>query len=125
MKQFKTREELLQDTIDYYWGKPERKCVVSKESDTCQYSANDTSLGCAIGRLVDKKLARQLDIANNSVNEKQVFDSLPLWLQNHGQKFLIELQHIHDFSYLAYKKVVEVKQSMKNFVNFDNIVFPE
>lgn len=126
MKAFKTREELLQNTIDYYWGLPERQCIDS--SGTCMYSAIGTSDGCAIGRHIDPILSAKLDELNHTdttIGNPHVFDSLPIWLQKFGKDFLVELQHLHDLDFLSNCNDEAVYTCMKPWVNFDLIKFPK
>lgn len=124
MKKFKTREEILQNAIDYYWGKPERKCL-SKIGSTCIYSPSDTSMGCAIGRLVSKKVAVKLDELGSSVGNLEIFELLPEWLKAMGQDFLHSLQSLHDMSTFVIKDESCVRRKMFDFVDMDKIVFPE
>ena len=101
----KTKEEkiaLINETVAYYSEDPLRRCFY--ESGECFYSGtnnkNATSEGCAIGRLIPKELAEELDkeffydIGNSGV--KEIFDRLPIDLQAYGVKFLSELQGLHD-----------------------------
>ena len=126
MKQFNTREELLQDAIDYYWGRPERKCI--NENRVCVYSPREGSKseGCAIGRLLPPALANKLDNypGATGVSNIDVFLDLPNWMQDLGQEFLSELQSLHDSSYFSNKDVDSIHQLMCDYVTVDNIVFP-
>jgi len=121
MKQFQTREELLQNTIDYFWGRPERQCLSPKGG--CQYSPQGQSEGCAIGRLLDISLCEKLDVNNYSVECDSTFEKLPDWLKNLGQSFLVDLQDLHDNSLLVDKRESEVKIRMIRHVNISLIKF--
>jgi hypothetical protein len=120
MKQFETREELLQDAINYYWGKPERRCV--DELGNCIYPPTDTSEGCAIGRLLPLDLAERLGL--DGVEDDIIFCSLPEWLQNMGKRFLVNLQCCHDFSTFSSMHMDGVYYSMQSHVDMTKIVFP-
>lgn len=121
MKKFETREALLQDAIDYYWGKPERKCV--DESGNCKYTPSPTSEGCAIGRLLPKDIAETLPY-DAGVYDSRVWDSLPEWLKAMGQEFLKDLQILHDISKFALKYERDIVDRMESHVDFSKIVFP-
>lgn len=123
MKEFTTREEILQDAINYYWGKPERKCV-DLGTARCQYEPSATSEGCAIGRLVDLETAKMLDMLNCSIDVDVQFEKLPEWLKKMGQDFLFALQSIHDGSKLAKCDEYEIKKHMRRYVDISKIVFP-
>lgn len=125
MKKFKTKEELLQDSINYYWGKPERRCLKEGSNHSCQYAPSETSLGCAIGRVIPIKLAKELDIKSNGVATDTVFNKLPKWLQGFGQNFLIKLQTLHDSSYFSNSDEKRINLVMREFVDMTKITFPE
>ena len=120
MKQFETREALLQDAIDYFWGKPERKCV--NYFGACIYTPSETSEGCAIGRLLPLDLAERLGF--DGVSDDEVFYSLPIWLQDMGQDFLTALQICHDKGMFADVDENDLCSRMDEHVNLDKIVFP-
>lgn len=124
-KRFKTREALLQDTINYYWGKPERLCISSINPSTCQYQPSETSDGCAIGRLVSLKTAKILDYRNYDITLPTQFAKLPKWLQNLGYDFLGTLQLLHDGEHFAKRDKNAVNRHMAQFVDVTKITFPE
>ena len=120
MKQFETREELLQDAINYFWGKPERWCVKDGNTNLCQYIPNATSEGCAIGRLLPIEVTQSLP--NKSVQE--VFNELPEWMQKLGANFLGLVQECHDFQVFATKDEDQVFNRLSGYVDMTKIVFP-
>jgi hypothetical protein len=124
MKQFNTRKEVLQDAINYYWGKPERKC---ENSRICTYiPVHQNTEGCAIGRLVDEETQHKLQENTSSINSNTQFKILPQWLQNMGQDFLYQLQILHDFGFFAKKNVEQVTERMVGFsIDMSEIKFPE
>lgn len=122
MKQFKTREEILQDAINYYWGKPERKCVDDTKGN-CQYMPSMTSEGCAIGRLLPEDIVDKLP-PDAGVYDERVWIHLPEWLKAMGQEFLKDLQILHDLSKFALKYERDVTDRMEIHVDMGKIVFP-
>lgn len=120
MKKFENKIDLLNDTIDYFWGRPERQCV---SGGSCQYAATETSEGCAIGRLLPPSYAATLPQNVGVINDK-VFDLLPLWLQAFGQEFLSRLQDLHDGNFLVERNKENLYIKMHNHVDFGQIVFP-
>jgi hypothetical protein len=125
-KSFKTREEVLQDTLNYFWGKPERKCE-DESSGSCVYSPNGESEGCAVGRYLSLKLANELDGTpfTVGVSNAQVFKKLPKWMQALGQPFWVEMQILHDNSYFALKDKWFVTNHLGKYVDMSKITFPE
>jgi hypothetical protein len=123
-QQFETREELVQDAINYYWGKPERQCFVKGSTTMCSYLPSETSEGCAIGRLVELEVAKKLEKENKALDEDS-FNLLPQWLKKMGQGFLMNIQMIHDEKILANKNKETVIENLENYVDFDLIKFPE
>ena len=102
--EFETKEDFLLDMLEYYSEDPEcRRCKTINRS--CSYSSEtiskDTSEGCAIGRVIEPSLAREFDenMSGTGVSESVIFDELPEWLQNLGQKFLISIQVLHDLGH--------------------------
>lgn len=101
MEAIKTRRAIvLQDTIQYYSQDPEgRRC---KNNDWCFYSPKtvgkeETSEGCAIGRLLSPKLQEELDKNYKGSGMKDsIFSILPQEIQDLGQDFLWRLQSLHD-----------------------------
>ena len=118
---FNTREEVLQDAINYYWGKPERRCVDLEGN--CVYHPSNTSEGCAIGRYIDPEIARELPLA--SVRDLRVQWHLPIWLKDMGNNFLETLQECHDGRIFSEKDIKKLRQLMDTYVNFELITFPE
>jgi len=97
--------KLLDETMEYYSADPEnRRCEGIQPisgGKMCFYSpvkANKPlSQGCAIGRLVSKKLKLELDTVNpNGVGVNTIFHLIPLKLQKLGLPFLMQLQSFHD-----------------------------
>ena len=121
MKQFETREELLQDAINYFWGRLDRRCV-DPEKGNCMYIPSETSEGCAIGRLLPIDIAQSLP--NTTVENIIVFDLLPEWMKAFDIKFLSALQECHDRKAFANRDEDEVHTLMFYYVNMTKIVFP-
>jgi hypothetical protein len=122
-KKFKTREEFLQDNLNYFWGKPEHQC---KEGKGCFYSPKRESEGCAIGRHLSLKLANKLDVEQETgVVNDNIFNHLPKWMQALGHDFLVEMQALHDTGIFVEKKKIVVNCKMKSFVDMSKITFPE
>lgn len=96
-----TRLEFLNDTITYYSENVDRRCTYEHG---CFYSPINSdkqgiSEGCAIGRHLDSELQLRLDkdsIGDSGVSNDEVFESLPTWLQELGQDFLVSIQILHD-----------------------------
>jgi hypothetical protein len=123
-KQFETREALLQDALDYYWGKPERQCLVKGYDTMCSYTPSETSEGCAIGRLVELDVAEKLQETNSTINGS-LFPLLPEWLQAMGHNFLYALQTCHDKGHFKHKAEETIRRYLGVYVNFSQIKFPE
>ncbi len=123
-KEFKTRLGLLQNTINYYWGKPERQC---SGRAGCKYvPVSDETEGCAIGRLIPLELAKELDSTEYSgVSNYHTFNKLPQWLQYLGKDFLTDLQRLHDNNDLMVRNKGGVVTLMTNHVEIDKIKFPK
>lgn len=121
-KVFNTREEVLQEAINYYWGKPERRCVDLE--DKCVYHPSNTSDGCAIGRYIDPEIACNLPSAR--VGNAQVLEVTPVWLKDMGVDFLEALQHAHDSRRIFSEKgIKKLRELMELYVDFELITFPE
>ena len=123
MKEFKTREEILQDAINYYWGKPERKCVDDTKGN-CQYMPSMTSEGCAIGRLLPEDIVDKLP-PDAGVYDERVWTRLPEWLKAMGQEFLKDLQILHDTGRFSQLRRDDVITRMGVHVDVDAIIFPD
>jgi hypothetical protein len=124
MKQFNTREEVLQDTINYYWGRPERFCV--KENGICSYTPQGKSEGCAVGRLAPREVAEALAKTNLGIIITSQFDLLPQWMRDLGQGFWSKLQIIHDHKYLSkmdHDRIKEIMSVME--IDISKITFPK
>lgn len=80
------RNKFLDDMLVYYSTNP-RGCV--GERKICYYSSN-----CAIGRLLDDDLCRELDSQPSAV--RYIFHKLPIALQELGVDFLESIQILHD-----------------------------
>ena len=123
-KQFETREALLQDALDYYWGKPERRCLMKGSEIFCSYIPSETSEGCAIGRLVELDVAEKLQKTNHSINGS-LFVLLPEWLQAMGMDFLYALQKCHDKGFFKDKDKDRIKSLLGGYLDLSKIKFPE
>jgi hypothetical protein len=116
-----TRIEILNDTLNYFWGKRERQCIVNGR---CQYMATSYSKGCAIGRLLNPETAASLP-QQIGVSSDPVFSKLPLWMKDLGQEFLSELQDLHDGNWLLDgDKHKHVKKQFAQYVDTNQIIFP-
>lgn len=103
MESIKTKRAIiLQDTVQYYSQDPEgRRC---KNDYSCNYSPKtigkeETSEGCAVGRLLSPKLREYLDKeyeGKGGVSNDDLFSKLPQEVQDLGQEFLSRLQGLHD-----------------------------
>lgn len=99
-EQQKKQLDFLNETIAHYNSK--NRCEINKR---CKYSPIEgVSEGCAVGRhITDKELCKHLDDLsakdNGSVNIKEVFDLLPKNLQELSQRFLGNIQQLHDNPY--------------------------
>lgn len=130
LKEFNTQIELLNDTIQYYWGKPERKS--SNDIGLCSYYPGKNEInhtnGCAIGRLISDDLAIKLDdmgmIDSTAIYNDAIFYKLPDWLKKLRKHFLEDLQQLHDNDHLILCNKDMVIMIMKIHVNPDEIIFP-
>lgn len=123
MKTFSTREEVLQDTINYYWGRPERKCV---QFGMCKYIPIGESEGCAVGRLVSTEIAEELNEDGRSISFDKQFNLLPEWMKEMGQTFWIALQEMHDKGHLTQSRldgIGDIIFAMKE-IDISKITFP-
>lgn len=118
----KTKLQLLNETIAYYWGRPERKCVNAKNK--CVYSATETSEGCAIGRLIPADLANEFD-SRDSESVGAIFNELPPEIKKYGEIFLRKLQNCHDNGYFTSKDRIGIFNIFKDLVATTKIEFPE
>lgn len=95
------RATVLQETVQYYSQDPEgRRCISDR---MCHYSPKtvgkeETSEGCAVGRLLSPELREELDenYRGTGVSTDILFQSLPEEVQELGQGFLSSLQSLHD-----------------------------
>ena len=124
-KQFETREALLQDALDYYWGKPQHRCMVEGTSHQCSYIPSKTSEGCAIGRLVELEVAKSLQESNASIHISTQFNKLPDWLKALGYNFLTRIQEMHDGKDFVNKDKTNLIRLLESHVDFSQIKFPE
>lgn len=95
MQRSETRQELLDNTVNYFNSKNR---AYDRGRDACKYRVKH-GVGCAIGREISSKLARELDCGGaegTAVNNKRVFSELPKRLQNMGKAFLSRIQRLHD-----------------------------
>ncbi len=91
--------KVLNDTVNHFNKGNRSVSNVHNNSSGCWYAPqNDTTTGCAIGRLIeDKSICRILDKRGAYISEENAFDLLPAELQALGQGFLINLQQLHDY----------------------------
>lgn len=93
--------KLLEETILYYSENTLRRC---RKDKTCFYDGSRNteveSQGCAIGRILPKELAKQLDdeytFGSKLSDVVDVYHLLPIEIQDYGVQFLSRLQQIHD-----------------------------
>jgi hypothetical protein len=103
----KTLEEkrlvFLNDTIKHF--NTNNRCV---KVTACRYTPiENKSDGCAIGRHLTLKLAKELDNRTlPSVSNENVFKKLPDNLKELGQSFLSDIQNLHDTEFYWYEKGV-------------------
>lgn len=85
----------LQETVKHY-----TRDNRSSDDTGCYYSAQDNSMGCAIGRHLSPSLSIKLDgkefLNNNGVSNAGVYNLLPEELKELGQEFLKSVQILHD-----------------------------
>lgn len=99
-----TKQQFLQDTVDYYSLNPlERRNAITTEDKygtirvECKYTPiKQTSEGCAIGRHVKLKTAKKMDELNLPINNPRIFKLLPIKLRALGDGFLTRVQMLHD-----------------------------
>lgn len=89
MKVSKNRQELLQNTVNFY--NTSNRGMNGK--DCCYISSSGKR--CAIGRELSKKTAMKL-ASNSKVTSHVIFDELPKRLQSMGMSFLTRVQILHD-----------------------------
>lgn len=92
------RTEILEDTIKHY--NINNRCAVL---EVCYYNPTSTNMegkseGCAIGRLVSKRLSLKMDktSVDGGISNPELFTLLPKKLQVLGVDFLVDLQNLHD-----------------------------
>lgn len=106
-----TKEQFLQDTIDYYSVDPEnRRCI---NGTTCAYSPANAnkegkSEGCAIGRHLSPEVQTKFDKGINCtplnltifaiMNNQEARKLLPEWMQKMDASFLSDVQCLHDIN---------------------------
>lgn len=116
MKRFKSRIKMLNETISYFWGRPERKCV--DKFGVCRFSPTNThTQGCALGRYFPKKLCISLDKFETSPR-------WPKWIDD-NRDFVISLRDLHDSNAFVNKDKDKVLSVMGYFVNSGEIIFPD
>ncbi len=89
------------------------------DNGVCVYKSINESGGCAVGFVLTENKSESLDAFGYSgVDSNDIFEELPIWLQNLSQEFLRELQQLHDdkdnwieigLSELGREKVEEIK----------------
>lgn len=93
--------KVLQETKEYYEQDTQgRRCT---DGEICMYNPSsigkqETSEGCAIGRLLTPELKEQFDtdFRGGGVSSDKIFNSLPQDIRELGQGFLTRLQDFHD-----------------------------
>lgn len=90
------RRELLEETVTHYTLSNRN----SLNGKCYYYPVNPNTEGCAIGRkIADKELCKQMDaMKETAVSDTQIFNLLPIELQELGIAFLTELQRLHDLN---------------------------
>ncbi|MFZ1559600.1 MAG: hypothetical protein WAT37_06720 [Saprospiraceae bacterium] len=108
---------MLNETISYFWGRPERKCV--DEFGNCKFSPTNTQTeGCALGRYLSKTICLELDKINTNVQ------SWPKWLDS-NKYFAGALRDLHDDNTFVNKDKDKVLSVMCEYVDGIDIVFPD
>ena len=92
----KNRQELLENTINYFNSKNRGIELSNKENSLCFYYSDKTTKRCAIGIEVKKKTAMALQEKNKPIDCSSSFGLLPKRLQNMGKYFLRSIQELHD-----------------------------
>lgn len=92
----KTRQELLENTINHF--NSENRGVDPNSPAVCVYYCDTNNKKCAIGIEVNKKTAMALLRENLPVHYNGSFYLLPKRLQNMGKRFLEAIQRLHDES---------------------------
>lgn len=98
IKNIKERQsQFLYDTIHHY--NSNNRCV--DDIGQCYYHpTSKNTKGCAIGRHLAKKLAKQMDNGEFGVpsmrSNPNIFERLPVWMKEMGRDFLMEVQSLHD-----------------------------
>jgi len=92
MQKSRTRQELLDNTVRHF--NSTNRSFRDGNSSLCLYRSK-CGYGCAIGREISDKLAKELDLRFSSLLP-DVFTELPLRLRLLGVKFLEEIQFLHD-----------------------------
>lgn len=116
-----TRDEILLSTLEYYTIDPiNRRCV--SDEGYCQYSPitalkKDLSEGCAIGRLLDKDLAREIDVKEWQIGIDDLIAqgeyTLPEFMNKENSAFLYDVQVLHDIN----------KNWKPNGLSFEGVTF--
>lgn len=89
----KTKEQFIQEFIDYYGSHPERRSVDSEQR--CSYlPAHENTEGCAIGRYLTEEICKKIE--GKSITA--CFYTCPS-LEHLGFKFLKEMQILHDWEF--------------------------
>jgi len=122
-------EQILLDTLEYYSGHTERMCSTGIK---CAYSpftigAEETSEGCAIGRLIDRDLANILDEENTAITSEITLEEIEVYSEPAYKKikdnidFFAELQDLHDKGYLTKSQLEEYPKSrIKHIIKAKN-----
>lgn len=95
MQKSKNRQELFDNTINHF--NSENRGI---EFGTGYIYRTSDGRGCAIGREISDKLAKELDNCSNgdgvAIHNDNQFNKLPIRLKRMGQDFLYGLQLLHD-----------------------------
>lgn len=125
MKEFNTALEFAQDMIDYFWLKPERKCINNKGE--CVYQPSPTSEGCVIGRHLPIEASKLFDEDGLSIafciDVKP--ELIPEWMKKLDRPFLNMCQCLHDRNHLAKGNKELVAEILKSFLDVSLLKFPE
>lgn len=90
----------LGHTINFYHAK--NRAI--HPDNFCVYGALENSPGCAIGKHMMAENAKMLDGAGCDISVSWIYsqghkDTLPVWMQELGEQFLLKVQDIHDETY--------------------------
>jgi len=116
--------ELLEETVAYYSKHPRCVGVNLNNLLVCKYDSRSLNIkgttGCAIGRKCKPALRKKLDELRESLEE--LFDRLPILLNELGYGYLFQLQILHDTNEYWNNQVlteegIEYVNDFKNEIN--------